>query len=1435
MHLGKKSCVYLLAFTVFAAVVSRIAASQAAEVLRIPIRNPSFSEGTDERGVPRGWSLYGGGGKSQEVKVVDLLGGGKAVLLADGDPTAELGIVQSFALRGGETYQVTAKVRRIEGASTGGAYLQLRFLPSQQIAQVGLAARSATEFSPVFVKATAPPGTTHGVVYLYTHREPTPQVLVADVRVEGGLPPPPPPPPPPVPPQYTKLKDLHREIALVRGGRPSAVIVAPEGIDPAAALAIQQAIQQRTGTTLPIVSDRSPEAAVPLRGNLIVLGNRSTNQTISALYDRFFALVDLKYPGPKGYVIRTVHNPFGNGFGAVIVGASDAQGVAAGTKALTDILSQTPPRDGNLALGWTMVTRLGEGLTPPQDLRQFETWEASKGYGSIGYFGWNSISKHMAMYYMTGDERNAREFVRLAFPDAQAIRQIETIDGERIENKLDPLAGFYHYNAHMAILFWDLIEESPVFTDDERLKITNAFARQLNHRKSEGIYGLTQPPRGVGTRHDQWAAISLYCLGRYFQNGYPEPVWAQCVRAGELAFQSLHEHAWVAGENDNLYWYSTGIAPVLSYMILTGDRKPLENGVLRELLRGLEILISGRVPDWALRYASLDLFHKAAYLTGDGRWIAYRDRIGVDTDVFRLGQSFWPDASIQPQTPEDLVGRWSVHHLPPPAWEARNSDIPPEESFYVASYRSAPDAGGDFILLDGFNGASRNPYHTFDLLELRLNGRTVLEGYHNQVVTSADGMVEPLVAMDAALRRSDVIGRTAFAIGEVPRAAFCHWRRTLCQRIGRYALVVDDLAFRTESQNMKVRTTWQSPGGRWEANQQAIRLPAAPPTPSLDFEIRCCDVQSVAGSDVVTMDWQGAVRRGDHRVVFYLIGQTPAKTPGSLACSRLADNAAALAVPRPALAVVGQYGKMDGDLVVLAVDHLFGLGLTSAGVVTPLVASDHPVDLDWDFASGTLHVVAARPTALRLALASVENLHLDSAPLEVPVQADEVQVALPAGRHVLAGAIPKTTIGGELVQWLRSQTAAARDARAAAPKALSGALDTAHEPLPVAFSAQLGGSVANMIAVPGSSGPELYIAQGTAIHVLSLDGTQRRLLPTEGNIRVLRWWDAPNLVLAGCVDEKVVAFDRNGQQRWTFVSEMDPAVYQAAKTYWFKSAPGHEGIHGLYTGEFDEGKSRCFVGSACTLEILDESGKLVRRTPVFWGPGRMFLLVPGPEDSKNLLISRWPNDSEDLAIVNSRTLAVVGRGFYGVPAGHSFVGGWDAQNRTALIHEDLDGDGKREVATAINGTWNRVTVYSEDGKPLANAQFGPGASSAPRTQMRDMDVADLDGDGKKELVVGISEGLVVALNHECKKVWATRLPSPPLSLRCAKLSAAKLPRVVVGCDDGSVVALNSQGEVVRIGKLNGRPTHAQIAAESTGEIVVFASDRGEVRGFRLGG
>jgi len=150
--------------------------------------------------------------------------------------------------------------------------------------------------------------------------------------------------------------------------------------------------------------------------------------------------------------------------------------------------------------------------------------------------------------------------------------------------------------------------------------------------------------------------------------------------------------------------------------------------------------VSGREPDWALRSASLGFLHKAAYLTQDGRWLAYRDRTGVDLNKFRLGQSYWPEPSLTATPPADLVGSWQINPMPQPMWQWRQNGFALDESFLFMSYRNRTDHQGDFVLLDGFNGASRNPYHTFAILELRVDGRTILEGYHNQLRTRVEDL-----------------------------------------------------------------------------------------------------------------------------------------------------------------------------------------------------------------------------------------------------------------------------------------------------------------------------------------------------------------------------------------------------------------------------------------------------------------------------------------------------------------------------------------------------------------------------------------------------------------------------------------------------------------------------------------------------------------------
>ena len=1227
--------------------------------------------------------------------------------------------------------------------------------------------------------------------------------------------------------QYSFLKELHLETPLVRAGQAVATLEIPDhGVYDHLAARIGQTIRTLTGVAVPV---RTATAEVPLTGHVILVGNRSTHRTIEELYNRHFCLLDLRYPGRGGHVLRSLHNPFGNGHNAILAGGSDDAGVAAAVEALCERLEEAArPRpsdtEGDLSLGWLMDIALGEDLSLPDQLADYEIWEASAGYGSVGYFGWNSLSKRLAAYYMTGVEEEARQFLRLAFPDDEARAEIADLDGERVENKDEPLAGPYHYNAHMMILFWDLVEESPVFSDADRLRVTNAFARQFFHAEDRvyrrsllensqsGRWPYDEAPPFVGTRHGQWSAISLYCLCRYFHRGYPAPLWEHGVAAARQHFASLSEHAWVGGENDNLFWYCTGIAPILSYLLLTGERDPLENGNLTGLLRGLDILISGREPDWALNSASLGFLHKAAYLTGDGRFFTYARRTGVDRQTLRLGQSFWPGPELAERSPDELVGRWSVHSLPEPMWRKRTGGLTHEESFLFASWRSAADASGDFLLIKGLNGASRNPYHTFAVLEARLDGHTVLAGLQNQVRVRLDGTVESRVAMDTALRHCGVTGQVVATRGDTPHASGAAWERVLLHHVGRCLLVADRLTFHRAAAEAEVELWWEGDSD-WCPPEVSSSLVGA----SGVRVILCDHLPTEVDGKRARMVWRGPVTEGQKLILLSAVS-----TPDEMVCKRVTPQAAVLSGASDLLLVSGEYEGTRGDLVSLGPDRITGTGVTRVG--TPgdrsssthrtLLETDIPIDVDWDLAAGVLWVSTRQSTEVRLAgMANGDG----------PQQS----FALGVGTHRIESLAPGKVTRSALVLLVNMALAAI----AGKPEfETDGGLASASVPQqPLLYAARLDAGVADLVRVTVAREEWLAVASGAGVYLVDECGVVVRRLTTDGPVRVIHWWPEARVLVAGCVDEQIIAFDPvTGDRVWVFTSQMDAAVWRAAKTYWFKSQPGHEGIHGLASGAFLDGVgatgTQLFAGSACTLEIINGHGHLLKRLPVFWGPGTQFRLIAGPGGAPRLLLAREPTDSHALAVIDRDTLDGTPRAFADVPEGHSDIGGWACMSRGHIYYTDVDGDGQPEVMSEINGTWNRLTVWAADGTPKYNLQLGPG-DAIPARNVRDLELIDIDGDGLPEIVAALSSGLVLAANGRCKPLWTRRLDSPPTVL--AAFSGGD--GLLVACEDGSVVALDGEGKITGVATMDGSARHALrvnggvALGTDTGQVTVFGS------------
>lgn len=1264
---------------------------------------------------------------------------------------------------------------------------------------------------------------------------------------------------------------MHLNTDLVMNGKPHDVIIIPKSgrYDNSARL-IQRTIREISGADLPVINDHAPESVLPFSMNVILLGNRSTNSLISELYDRYYTLVDLWYPGVGGYVLKSLHNPFGNGFNAIIVGASDDKGLQEGTDVFVKKLRQScavwkeGDKPGQLTIGWLSEIKLGLGLRPPRDLRQVELWENCRLPGS--YFGWNSLSKRMALYYMTGDEYHAREFLRLAFPGEQAKKELAEMDEEMIENKDDPIAGPYHYNAHLMILLWDLIEESPLFTDEQRWRITQSFLRQMVSPGGfvpRGVYGLTEPPETVGDRHAQYAALSLYCLARYFDTYYQTSETHDMLKSAQYFFAPLHKGTAFKGEGCTLYWYNTCIEAVLWYIILAGDKIPAENGVIQTLLRHYEILISGRTPDWALEEASLSFLHRAAYLTRDGQWLHYRNMTGLNVSTFRIGQSFYPDQSLTAAPPRDLTGKWSV-------WYSQRTD---QKSYWAASYRNAPDATGDFILMVGDYDYGRTPYYSHAIIELRLAGRTLLQGYRNQVFTTNNGLANPCLSMNAALRKAAVLDGVAITSNDVACAGFCRWRRTLAQKTGNYIVIVDELTAPEDAAQVDIQIQWEI-FGEWQNDAEAgvlramfgrlakeVRIPGfsningdgpsfpfkeEPPTL---FEIRLSDPAPAKQDGNLGM-WQlqTAMKKNKALRYFSLIAPVPPGPHQRLACARIHANAAAIALPAAGIIVAGEYEETQADFAVLAADHLYGLGVIQIGLENKLLTADQPIGCYWDYARRQIAVTADTHTTLSIRISPENTLALDGVPLsQAPGQDGMIQITMPAGQHAITGALPDPSQCHEIE--VRCRNALRQADRQPVRTAIGTSGTRLSLPgLRVLFKANVGEPISNMTVY--SAGNETYIgaSAGNAVHIYRSNGDKLRTLHTENTVDRLRWWQEHQLLLAGCRDCRVVAFDMQGNRKWTFLSEEDPAVFKAAKQYWFRTAPGHGGIHGLHTGIFLNNESQAFIGSACTLEIINAEGQLIKRMPIFWGPVALFAVIERVNGELHLLVGREPADAHYLAVIADRNpLKIIGGAFASVPPGHTGdCGGFGSTVRHHVFYDDINGDGVKELVGDVNGRICRVTVYDTrgynnnpaDGQPLYSAQLGPvnphcggtlGLSNRKNRGIRDLDIADLNNDEKKEIIAALSNGKVLALNCQCELIWSATLASPPMVLRAIRATGSAPYQIAAGCENGDVVLLDSAGATTYRDKLDGCPIELNPFVMDCHIALVFATDQGELK------
>ncbi len=606
------------------------------------------------------------------------------------------------------------------------------------------------------------------------------------------------------------LRDYHYNTALVADGKTVAMIVIPAGDEyRKLAAAVNAAVKAATGETLPVVEGSKYRDSTKLPANLIMLGNRDDNPAISNLYMRHYVILDAKYPGAGGgSVVRSLHNPFGDGKNVIFAGGSDFTGTGAAVEKLASLI-RAQKAGKSLSLGYLAEIKLGPNVKIPEIAAGCELWEQSQGYGKRGYFGWNTLSRNLALLYLTGEKRYATEFMRLALPKDEATgRELFKLDDESYRDNMNPLGDPYHYRSIMTMLFWDLVEESPAFSDADRLAITKKFYEQLVNRLLIKDYFNIYRFAGAGPlkilpdRHLLWEAMTVYVTARYFDKYYPGIDSSEGLRLARNAMGTLDQYA--AIEVSSLFWYNTFIQPLFVYAALEGGEKYVNSPVLKAYTEGLAALSDRRGGDWSQSFSSPAFLMLAAYLTKDQAPIELMKKTGVDDGNFKAGQSFYPAKPYADNFFERTAGKWY-------AFQSDSRGMrwsPPFDVSKVVewmAYRQTPGPDGDYLLLDTKYGpGGRVPFHNFNILTFRLNGDTLLRGYFNQLALYADGLNGMKSSDYSEIIAAGKLGDTIYVRAKLSDYNGFDWYRTLLLRENRFLLVYDEVVPLDNLQSVEV-------------------------------------------------------------------------------------------------------------------------------------------------------------------------------------------------------------------------------------------------------------------------------------------------------------------------------------------------------------------------------------------------------------------------------------------------------------------------------------------------------------------------------------------------------------------------------------------------------------------------------------------------------
>ena len=1263
------------------------------------------------------------------------------------------------------------------------------------------------------------------------------------------------------PEKLGKLKEFRRDLCLTTDLTRSAVIVP----DTAAGKRWAEAIRKAVRTDIPVVPAAQYDRAMKLDRNLIVVGNRDNNTVIDHFYLMHKVLLDCYYPGKGGYTVRTLHNPFGDKHNVVFAGGSDDAGTDAAVRQLVKRI-----RESKGLLPWTQDIQLAPELKAPLSANAVPLWEESRGYGSRGYFGWQSFSKNMMVYYMTGEKRYLDEFIRLAFhakPD-----ELFKIDDESHHHLPDPMLEPYHYRWVMTPVLWDLVEESPHLSEADRLRVTAKLYEMLKYRISKQYWYSIANHRTrwdyLPNRHLSWEAVTVWATANYIARHY------DCYEGKQGLFLSGNMlypvDDFASLKTGSCFWYNTYIQPFFVYAAMAKGRNAIGLPALRHLASGLTAFADLRPGDWSQLYSSIAFLRLAGHLVQDQGMYHLAELQNIPEVPFRAGFSFLTANPYSRNFFAETSGKFFTY-----AADVRgahwfeDSPFPKEEVVEWLTWREKPADHGDLLVLCPYPGnASREPFHNYALHTLRLGNDLLLSGFRTQLELFANGTTPGKEARYGRITGKDIVGKDTIIIrGEVRNYNGFDWKRTILLRQNRFLLLLDEVVPLAAYKDSEIKNRLQLCGSVRKSGDDFTVVSPTPVRQDKDRLYTKVNAGKIieynpSAPKPYRSDYAGfeGVKPGMTLQIPFVMPET-ADAGVFLQIGSHVERRADLRIKLDGRTVVEKYHPITSDRAINRVS--LGKHHLSAGkhCVTVEIVSVDPGFPDTTIAAiGDLEISRdfsiPAPSIWTVASSSRDRSELDGGTVNFHTYSSGDQPMRSAtlirrGKPDQNGSSAQDMgVGWTKLQlpetaWLRTSKDGfellEKDRKTLIPASGKITVLTA-EAFPQGLRAGDAAKAVETtvpycnpvweqclspspICLASPVGDGLAFVQNNKLILLKKGGVVERIYTVKAPIGDFCYYAPRDMFLVGSKDELLNAIDRkSGKVLWTFTSEMNDVLKASSAFYGMKcSVPG---VSGVRVFELNN-KPVIFAGSTGTLELVDLDGKLLSRN--FHGSGGyldIFTELPG----KGVIGVRHASTPETYLTTPDLKTRNFGMTLdsNGVHMG-SYGFGCVSHNNTTTAK--LHKDGPWKIISTFHGTMTRLGIWDANGKLERDVSFGAGmgkgggygAISLGKSSMQDLCVEDLDGDGVKEIILAYNRRIITVFDPELKLIRLIRLEENP----CTVTAVNGL--IVVGCFNGDLLWFTGDGKPVKKAKLPGAVSFLQIH----GDTLYAGSGQGVLAAFRI--